>query len=95
MRLQKLARLAIKGSLPTTICSLGLVLNMIKRHPKTIELIHRQAKAQETGGDPFDETVSEPMDSHATESSLWELQFLKQYCHSSSLSPVVDITARS
>ena len=80
--LQKLVRLAVKATLCTTIATLGLVLNMMKRHPKTLELIHRKGQAgflpPSHEGDPYDETAPDPMDSKAAESSLWELQYLKQ-----------------
>lgn len=62
----------------TTITCLGLILNLIKRHPKTIELIHKQAVSNQKG-DPYDETAKDPVDSKATETSLWELEFLQQY----------------
>jgi len=77
--IKKLARLAIKSSLSSTISSLGIILNLIKRHPKTIELIHKFSKDKVSSGDPFNETAKDPMDSLGHQSSLWELGYLRKH----------------
>jgi len=73
--IKKLARLSIKSSLKTTIVSLGIILNLIKKHPKTLEMIHKNNA--DSGIDNYDEKMLEPTDSKASKSSLWELTFLK------------------
>lgn len=57
---------------------IAFTTNLIKRHPKTLRLIHRRSAAKDLHiqlkNDPYKEDVEDPMDTRALKSSLWELE---------------------
>ena len=60
---------------------LGLIANLMKRHPRCIRLIHRAKKARqvedcEFSCDPYRADEPDPLKSRALRSCLWELESL-------------------
>lgn len=57
--------------------------NILKRHPALMGMIHRpEGEEQDDHGlDPFDEKEANPMQTHALQSSLWELATHRQHYH--------------
>jgi U3 small nucleolar RNA-associated protein 19 len=94
--IKKLCRLALTAPVDGCMSALALVYNLLARHPVCIELIHRTPKDQPTnrillltaqlnegegkGEDPFVMDEPDPEKSNALQSSLWELQALKNHC---------------
>lgn len=58
----------------------GFCTNLIMRHPKTLRLIHRRSTSKamdlKLKTDPYREDESDPMETRALRSSLWELDTL-------------------
>ena len=63
---------------------LGFTQNLLMRHPKCLRLIHRKsASVMELAADPYREDESDPLNSRALHSSLWELEtVLRQHMDS-------------
>ena len=59
---------------------LSFIANIIKRHPRCIRLLHRTKKVykeqRQFQSDPYLDEEIDPMNAHALESSLWELDSL-------------------
>jgi len=63
----------------------ALSTNLIKRHPKCMRMLHRRAASVlSLDRDPFREDETDPMETRALSSSLWELDtVMRQHYHSS------------
>ncbi len=63
-----------------TLFCLSLILNLTKRHPRTIRLITRSKNSLSLGltltDDPFTANESDPLKTKALRSSLWEVEIL-------------------
>jgi U3 small nucleolar RNA-associated protein 19 len=51
---------------------ISFIVNLLKRHPRCVKLIHRREHAK-ADTDPYDSTEEDPLESKAIKSSLWEL----------------------
>ncbi|KAI9220496.1 CBF/Mak21 family-domain-containing protein [Blastocladiella britannica] len=79
--LKRLARLCLHAPPAAVLAALPIMYNLIKRHPATFVLIHRDgldasAAARE---DVFDMDATDPAKARALESSLWELTALQRH----------------
>lgn len=58
----------------------GLIVNLIKRHPRCLKLIHRKKTSMSLGinlaNDPYKENEVDPLNAVALKSSLWELEIV-------------------
>jgi U3 small nucleolar RNA-associated protein 19 len=86
--IKRLARLVVShgvvSSTGDAMYVVGLVVNLIKRHPRCLKLIHRKKTSMSMGihlsNDPYKETEADPLMSFALKSSLWELDLvMKQH----------------
>lgn len=87
-----MARLALFASPAAILSILPIIHNLLQRHPACLTLLHRPLQdltpnleiqeTQETGvidGDPFIFAESDPAKCRALDSSLWELEALKDH----------------
>jgi len=90
--IKRLARLSLEASPSGIMIILPLIFNLMKRHPATQVLVHRPAKVNilmlnndsaNAGKDPFDFYELNPEKCNALDSSLWEIELLKQHYHPS------------
>ncbi|QNG14865.1 uncharacterized protein GWK60_I06105 [Nakaseomyces glabratus] len=95
--IKKLARLSISAPPGAIVTVLPFIYNLLKRHPSCMIMIHdpafvsnpfhtpdqRKALAelQTNFKDPFDAAAVDPEQTHAMESSLWELKTLMDHYH--------------
>ena len=84
---KKMARLAVDAPPAGAMMAIAFIHNLIRRHPACTVLLDNPAAASASasikgvGEDVFDETQEDPAKSRAVESSLWELQCLRNhYC---------------
>lgn len=81
---KKFARLGMRGSPATAIIAIAFIHNIVRRHPSCIQILHRAQKSAHGGDvwegvDAYDENESNPADSKALESSLWELSVFRNH----------------
>ena len=79
---KRLARLTLAAPPHGAMLAIGLVHNLLRRHPGCLVLIHREAPVAAVaaaGGDPFLEHEAEPSLCRAIDSSLWELDALRSH----------------
>lgn len=79
---KRLARLSIAATPSGALCCMGLICNLLVRHPEAQTLLHREASGDDAaaqGIDPYDGDAADPKLSRALESSLWELKSLKRH----------------
>jgi U3 small nucleolar RNA-associated protein 19 len=77
---KRLARLALAAPPHGAMLAIGFAHNLLRRHPGCCVLVQRERAAGGAGaGDPFVAEEADPACSHALESSLWELQALRQH----------------
>lgn len=87
--IKRLSRLALHAPPGGIVVVVPWVYNMLKRHPSCTFMIHREIRnpkarkqlEDEGMDDPFDMDESDPMDSCAIDSSLWELETLQSHYH--------------
>ena len=86
--IKRLSRLCLFAPPSAIVVIVPWVYNMLKRHPACRFLIHRvSTEAPKSTGeklldcDPFDMEETDPMDSHAIDSSLWEVETLQSHYH--------------
>ena len=90
--IKRLSRLALHAPPGAVVVVVPWIYNMLKKHPTCTFMIHRVPKEHylgpaldklEEGGmdDPFDMSVSDPMETGAIDSSLWELETLSSHYH--------------
>lgn len=87
--LKRLSRLALHAPPGAIVVVVPWIYNMLKAHPTCTFMIHRETrlpsakKTLEAEGmdDPFDMLCADPMESHAIDSSLWEIETLQRHYH--------------
>lgn len=87
--IKRLARLALHAPPGAIVVIVPWLYNMLKAHPTCTFMIHRETrlpsakKLLESEGmdDPFDMLCTDPMESHAIDSSLWEIETLQSHYH--------------
>ncbi|KAF2480437.1 CBF/Mak21 family-domain-containing protein [Neohortaea acidophila] len=91
--IKRLARLSLQAPPGAIVWVVPWVYNLLRKHPTCTFMLHRpyhpahaiyssQPKYTEEGmDDPFDPLQSDPMLTHAIESSLWELRSLQEHWH--------------
>ena len=79
---KRLSRLSLRAP-PAAIASVvPFVYNLLKRHPRCMALVHREWEGDRLNigpagvQDPFNPDETDPLKTHALESSLWELASL-------------------
>ncbi|KAF7291739.1 Ribosome biogenesis protein Noc4 [Mycena chlorophos] len=71
---KRLARLSLSAPPAAIVLILPFTYNALKRHPALMPMIHRAAPENGTvDADPFDDSETNPVLTHAIDSSLWEL----------------------
>ena len=75
---KRLARLTLTAPPHGAMLAIGFVHNLLRRHPGCCVLIHRERGAAHAT-DPFLESEADPARCCALESSLWELEALRQH----------------
>ena len=81
---KRLARLSLFAPPSGIIIVVPWIYNLLKSHPSCTFMIHKSGDAfqnEGTWGDPFREEESNPMETDALESSLWEIQMLQSHYH--------------
>ena len=73
---KRLLRSALTAPPQSTLWVLALVSNLLRKHPETLCLIHRDAPKLD---DAFDAENDDPEQAQALQSSLWELDALSQH----------------
>lgn len=87
--IKRLSRLALHGPPAGVVVVIPWVYNMFKRHPACTFMMHREIRDEATKeklekegmDDPFDMSESDPMETNAIESSVWELEALQSHYH--------------
>ncbi|GAA5849657.1 hypothetical protein JCM8547_000524 [Rhodosporidiobolus lusitaniae] len=79
--LKRLSRLALSASPAAIVTVIPFVYNLLKRHPACMVLIHRKTEGDDYdwSNDPFDASETNPTETGALDSSLWELAALQQH----------------
>lgn len=81
---KRLARLSLFAPPSGIVVIVPWIYNLLKNHPSCTFMIHRNGEVdqdEETWGDSFREEESDPMQTDALESSLWEIQMLQSHYH--------------
>ncbi|KAJ3010254.1 hypothetical protein HKX48_007513 [Thoreauomyces humboldtii] len=79
---KRMARLSLAAPPAAIITIVPFAYNLLKKHPACLALIHRQTDSDSNiteTTDPYLPDETDPAQSHALESSLWELQSLKSH----------------
>lgn len=84
--IKRLARLSLNAPPSGIVVVVPFIYNLFKNHPTCTFMIHRRpehsaALTTEGMDDPFDMEESDPMETSAVESSLWEIQTLQAHYH--------------
>ena len=82
--IKRLARLSLFAPPSGIVVVVPWIYNLLKSHPGCTFMIHRDGEGfqhEGTWGDPFREEESNPMETDALESSLWEIQMLQSHYH--------------
>ncbi|KAF1359477.1 CBF-domain-containing protein [Lizonia empirigonia] len=87
--IKRLSRLALHGPPAGVVIVIPWVYNMFKRHPACTFMMHREVRDEATKeklekegmDDPFDMSESDPMETNAIDSSVWELEALQSHYH--------------
>ncbi|KAL9600878.1 MAG: hypothetical protein Q9219_002920 [cf. Caloplaca sp. 3 TL-2023] len=84
--IKRLSRLALFAPPSTIVVIIPWVYNILRSHPSCTFMVHKRpgcidATLREGLDDPFDMEHPDPMESNATESSLWELHALQTHYH--------------
>lgn len=77
--IKKLARLAMTSSASGVVIIIPFIYNLLKRHPTCMIMLHNTDESQV--GDPFDNLETDPLNTQAIKSSLWELETLMSHYH--------------
>lgn len=81
---KRLARLSLFAPPSGIVIVVPWIYNLLKKHPSCTFMIHRDIEFRQNDGvcgDPFQEEESNPMETDALESSLWEIQMLQSHYH--------------
>ncbi|KAF1814006.1 CBF-domain-containing protein [Eremomyces bilateralis CBS 781.70] len=87
--MKKLSRLALHGPPGGVVIVIPLVYNLLRKNPSTTFMIHRETRDPEAReeienegmDDPFDDAETDPLDTRAIDSCLWELDALTTHYH--------------
>lgn len=87
--IKRLSRLALHGPPAGIVVVVPWIYNMLMKHPACTFMIHRvtrdpemRKKLEDEGmDDPFSMEETNPMETNAIESSLWELETLQSHYH--------------
>ncbi|GAA5968774.1 hypothetical protein JCM11641_000727 [Rhodosporidiobolus odoratus] len=79
--IKRLSRLALAASPAAIVTVVPFVYNLLKRHPACMALIHRSTEGDDHdwSNDPFDAREPDPTETHALDSSLWEIAALQKH----------------
>jgi U3 small nucleolar RNA-associated protein 19 len=75
---KRLARLSLAAPPAAIIMIIPFVYNLLKRHASCMCMLQRESDDADSQ-DPYDEYEKDPMNTHALESSLWELKALQRH----------------
>jgi hypothetical protein len=75
---KRLARLSLSAPPAAIIMIIPFVYNLLKRHSSCMCMLQRDSEDAESQ-DTYDEYEKDPMNTHALESSLWELKALQRH----------------
>ncbi|CAK9438342.1 uncharacterized protein LODBEIA_P25660 [Lodderomyces beijingensis] len=78
--IKKLARLSLTSSVSGVVIIIPFIYNLLKRHPTCMLMIHNTNRAEKYQ-DPFNNLETNPMNTQAINSSLWELETLMSHYH--------------
>ena len=80
---KRLSRLGLNSPPAATVVIVPLIYNLLKSHPMCTFMIHRvpQVPCTKFSEDKFRIEESDPLKTHAMESSLWEIQTLQDHYH--------------
>ena len=81
---KRLARLSLFAPPSGIVVVVPWIYNLLKSHPRCTFMLHRNGEVdqdEDTWGDPFRQDESDPMETDALESSLWEIQMLQSHYH--------------
>ncbi|KAF7560862.1 hypothetical protein G7046_g3301 [Stylonectria norvegica] len=87
--IKRLSRLALNAPPGAIVFVTPWIYNLLKRHPSCTFMIHRETREPEMkkfikdhgAEDPFLPDETDPMETHAIESCLWELVHLQSHYH--------------
>lgn len=87
--IKRLSRLALNATPSGAVPVIPWIYNLLKKHPTCTFMIHRETRDPETKEnfenygltDPFLMDEEDPMETHALESSLWEIVMLQDHVH--------------
>jgi U3 small nucleolar RNA-associated protein 19 len=82
--IKRFARIAVNAPPAGTIICIAFMHNLLRRHPSCTCMLHQPTAANfavggKLGVDVYDEPQADPAESHAVESSLWELEILRMH----------------
>jgi len=93
---KRFSRLSLRAPPAGAMVAVGFIHNLIRRHPSCMVLLHRptpvtgppapgvtgaSSDGASPGDDPYNESEPDPAHSRAVESSLWEIEALRNhYC---------------
>ncbi|VDL73701.1 unnamed protein product [Nippostrongylus brasiliensis] len=80
--IKRLCRMLLLAPLDAQEPVLGLIRNLLTRHPNVATLIHRDVP-ETLDSDPFDDSATKLSDCGAINSSLWEIRSLQKHWHQS------------
>lgn len=78
--IKKLARLSLTSSASGVVIIIPFIYNLLKRHPTCMIMLHNTDDNAQVG-DPFDNLETNPLNTQAIKSSLWELETLMRHYH--------------
>jgi U3 small nucleolar RNA-associated protein 19 len=87
--IKRLSRLALHAPPAGIVVVVPWIYNMFKLHPQCTFMIHREPRTAEQKAawnehgfkDPFDMEATDPLETGAIESSLWEIETLQSHYH--------------
>lgn len=86
--IKRLSRLTLYAPPSGIVVVVPWIYNLLKKHPTCTFMIHRKLQVGDNKGvnktswaDPFCMEESDPMETGAIESSLWEIQMLQSHYH--------------
>jgi U3 small nucleolar RNA-associated protein 19 len=87
--IKRLSRLALHAPPAGIVVVVPWIYNMFKMHPQCTFMIHREARTTEQKSewdehgfkDPFDMEATDPLETGAIDSSLWEIKTLETHYH--------------
>lgn len=87
--IKRLSRLTLAAPPSGVVAVVPWIYNLLKKHPTCTFMIHRETRTAEAKellenegmDDPFIMEEEDPMETHAIESSLWEIVMLQSHYH--------------